>query len=94
MAGGMDGGEAQEPALDPEDLARFFVSRANAGDVEGLVALYEPDAVLAGPEGRIWSGLRRSAASTPSCSPTDPGSSRGNRGPRCAAATWPSPRRA
>lgn len=31
----------------PEDLARLFNERANAGDVEGLVALYEPDAVLA-----------------------------------------------
>jgi ketosteroid isomerase-like protein len=35
------------PAMDPDDLARFFVERANAGDLEGLVALYEPDAVLA-----------------------------------------------
>jgi ketosteroid isomerase-like protein len=51
MAGGTDGGGGREPALDPEDLARFFVARANAGDVEGLVALYEPDAVLAGPGG-------------------------------------------
>jgi hypothetical protein len=25
----MDGNKAWEPALDPEDLARFFVSRAN-----------------------------------------------------------------
>ena len=32
------------------------MSRANAGDVEGLVALYEPDAVLAGPEGRTLVG--------------------------------------
>jgi ketosteroid isomerase-like protein len=48
--------EAREAALDPEDLPRFFVSRANAGDVEGLVALYEPDAVLAGPEGRTLVG--------------------------------------
>lgn len=31
----------------PEDLARLFNARANAGDVEGLVALYEPGAVLA-----------------------------------------------
>ncbi|MCJ2044429.1 nuclear transport factor 2 family protein [Methylobacterium sp. J-078] len=31
----------------PEDLARLFNERANAGDVEGLVALYEPGAVLA-----------------------------------------------
>lgn len=34
-------------AQDPDDLARLFNERANAGDVEGLVALYEPDAVLA-----------------------------------------------
>lgn len=47
----MDGSKTWEPALNPEDLARLFVSRANAGDVEGLVALYEPDAVLAGTEG-------------------------------------------
>jgi ketosteroid isomerase-like protein len=39
------------PALEPEDIARFFVERANAGDVEGLVALYEPDAVVAGSNG-------------------------------------------
>jgi hypothetical protein len=56
MTGGTDGGKTREPALDPEDLARFFVSRANAGDVEGLVALYEPDAVLAGSGGRIQVG--------------------------------------
>ena len=36
-----------EKAIHPEDLARLFIERANAGDVEGLVALYEPDAVLA-----------------------------------------------
>ncbi|MDH6464831.1 ketosteroid isomerase-like protein [Micromonospora sp. A200] len=40
-----------EPATLPEDLGRFFVTRANARDVEGLVALYEPDAVLATPAG-------------------------------------------
>lgn len=38
-------------ATDPNDLGRFFIERANAGDVEGLVALYEPDAVLAFPPG-------------------------------------------
>ena len=43
-------------ALDPQDLARYFVLRANAGDVEGLVALYEPDAALASPEGQITKG--------------------------------------
>lgn len=37
----------EEQAREPEALARLFNERANAGDVEGLVALYEPDAVLA-----------------------------------------------
>lgn len=31
----------------PEELAPLFNVLANAGDVEGLVGLYEPDAVLA-----------------------------------------------
>lgn len=34
-------------ARSPEELPRLFHARANAGDVEGLVMLYEPDAVLA-----------------------------------------------
>jgi hypothetical protein len=45
-------GREHPPAREPEDLGRYFVERANAGDVEGLVALYEPDAVLA-----VGSGL-------------------------------------
>ena len=36
----------------PEDLARLFVERANAKDVDGLAALYAPDAVLAFPPGQ------------------------------------------
>ncbi|GAB6841816.1 ketosteroid isomerase-like protein [Methylorubrum rhodinum] len=39
-----------ETAKEPGDLARLFHARANAGDVEGLVALYEPGAVLAAGE--------------------------------------------
>ena len=42
--------------MQPEDLGRFFLERANAGDVEGLVALYEPEAVLAFPTGRLSTG--------------------------------------
>jgi uncharacterized protein (TIGR02246 family) len=42
---------ARPQAREPEDLGRLFVERANAGDLEGLVALYEPDAVLAAPPG-------------------------------------------
>ena len=38
-------------AREPEELARLFLERASAGDVEGVVALYEPGAVLAVPAG-------------------------------------------
>ena len=43
-------------ATEPNDLGRYFIERANAGDVDGLVALYEPDAVLAFPPGNLASG--------------------------------------
>ena len=44
---------AHEHAAKPEELSRFFLERANTGDVEGLVALYQHDAVLALPPGQI-----------------------------------------
>ena len=40
----------------PEDLARLFVQRAQAGDAQGLAELYEPDAVLAFPPGSVTIG--------------------------------------
>lgn len=40
-------------AAEPNDLGRFFVEHANTGDVAGLVARYEPNAVPAFPEGTI-----------------------------------------
>jgi ketosteroid isomerase-like protein len=43
-------------AAEPNDLGRYFIERANAGDVDGLVALYEPDAVLAFPPGNLATG--------------------------------------
>lgn len=43
-------------AAAPNDLGRYFVERANAGDVDGMVALYEPAAVLAFPTGHLATG--------------------------------------
>ncbi len=54
-AGG-HGGTMTTTAKTPEDLTRLFVERANAGDAEGLAALYEPDAVLAYPPGSTTVG--------------------------------------
>ena len=45
-----------KPAKEPNDLEKFFVERANAGDVEGLIALYESDAILAHGKGKTAIG--------------------------------------
>ena len=45
-----------ERATHPEVLSRLIVERLNAGDVDGLTALYEPNAVLALPDGEIATG--------------------------------------
>lgn len=45
-----------ESALKPEDLSRLFFERANAGDVEGVVALYEAGAVLTFAPGQVAVG--------------------------------------
>src|SRR4051794_5453856 len=46
----------REKAQNPEDLTRLFVERANAGDAEGMAALYEPAAVMAFPPGSTTTG--------------------------------------
>jgi hypothetical protein len=43
-------------ATTPDELGRLFLQRANAGDTDGLAALYEPDAVLAFPAGATTVG--------------------------------------
>lgn len=48
--------QANGPAYDPQDLERLLVSRQNAGDVNGMAALYEPEALLDNGEGRLVRG--------------------------------------
>jgi len=43
-------------ASDPQDLERLLVSRQNAGDVDGMAALFEPDAVLDCGTGQLLHG--------------------------------------
>jgi ketosteroid isomerase-like protein len=45
-------------AVEPDELARFFVERANAGDLAGLVELYSEDATLAAPDGTVARGRK------------------------------------
>ena len=42
--------------MQPEDLSPLIFERLNAADVDGLVALYEPNAVLALPGGQVATG--------------------------------------
>ncbi len=44
-------GNERTRALEADDVMRLFVRRANAGDAEGMAALYEEDAILAYPPG-------------------------------------------
>lgn len=48
----------RKAAREPNDLERLFVERANAGDLDGLVALYEPDAVLDSGNGEVAVGTQ------------------------------------
>jgi len=48
--------EGVEAARDPQDLERLLVARERAGDVDGMTALYEPDAVLDDGRGRLVRG--------------------------------------
>ncbi len=44
------------PARDPQDLERLLIDRQHIGDVEGMVALFEPQAVVDCGEGRFLHG--------------------------------------
>jgi hypothetical protein len=40
------GVQSREPARDPQDLERLLIARQHQGDIEGMVALFEPEAVI------------------------------------------------
>ena len=46
----------REPANDPLDLERLLVERQRAGDIEGMLALFEPEAILDTGEGPLIQG--------------------------------------
>jgi ketosteroid isomerase-like protein len=52
----MAGATGNERAMTPDDLFRLFVARANAGDLDGLVDLYESDAGAKFMPGQMLSG--------------------------------------
>ena len=46
----------REPARDPQDLERLLIARQWGGDIDGMAALFEPDAVLDSGEGHLTIG--------------------------------------
>ena len=80
-------------AMQPEDLGTFFIERANAGDVDGLVALYEPGAVLAFPPGQLATGHEEIRAVYTGLLAGRPGFSSAGSNPSSGMANWRSPRR-
>ena len=48
--------DERAPARDPHDLERLLVARQQVGDIEGMVALFEPDAVIHTDDGRVVRG--------------------------------------
>jgi ketosteroid isomerase-like protein len=52
----MNDSTTREPARDPQDLERLLVERENAGDVAGMTALFEPEAVVDIGDGEFLRG--------------------------------------
>jgi ketosteroid isomerase-like protein len=76
-----------EKARQPEDLTRLFVERANAGDPEGIAALYEEHAVMAYPPGAMTTGRAAIRQLWAKVLPGAPGSHPRSRCPHWSAAT-------
>ena len=45
-----------DPARDPQDLERLLVLRQRAGNLDGMMVLYEPQAVVDCGDGRVLRG--------------------------------------
>jgi hypothetical protein len=52
----MTGEANRAPARDPQDLERLLIDRQHAGDIDGMVALFEPQAVVDCGEGKFLHG--------------------------------------
>lgn len=70
-----------EQARDPQDLERLLIARQWEGDVDGMAALYEPDAVLDRGEGRLTVGKEAIRAWFESFAATRKRFSSGNQSP-------------
>jgi ketosteroid isomerase-like protein len=47
----------REPARDPQQLEPFLVARQHAGDIDGMLELFEPEAVIDTGDGPLIRGI-------------------------------------
>jgi ketosteroid isomerase-like protein len=52
----MSEGETHAPPRDPQELERLLIERQWEGDIDGMAALYEPDAVIDDDGGTLTVG--------------------------------------
>ena len=84
----------REPARDPQDLERLLIARQWAGDVEGMVALFDPHAVVDTGDGRLTHGAKQSGRCSPTSSQRVENMSWASRVRRSSTEIWRSRRRA
>ena len=81
----------REHARNPQDLERLLVARQWAGDVDAMVALYEPNAVVDSSDGRLIEGRRQSANTSPNTRQAVESSDPGCSSLRSSLGIWRSP---
>ena len=54
----MSDASGRKPIHDPQELERQLVIRENAGDVDGMTALFDPDAVIELNDGQLVRGTK------------------------------------
>ena len=79
-------------ARDPQDLERLLIARQWAGDIDGMVALFEPDAVVDSGEKDLTRGREAIRALFTEIAATGRNSSAANSAPPPSTATSRSPR--
>jgi hypothetical protein len=75
----------REPARDPQDLERLLISRQWVGDIDGMAALFEPQAVVDSGEGRLTLGREAIRALFAEISATGRKFAAGNQSPAVAS---------
>jgi hypothetical protein len=84
---------SREPARDPQDLERLLIARQWLGDVDGMAALFEPQAVVDSGEGQLTLGRQAIRALFAAITATGQKFQSGDQRPAVSMGTWRSRQR-